>query len=164
MQVRNDAPVQSPSPGRLIYVVRVHNRDENVETWASIVAEGMAAGEFTDEGELAAAIGTNRTTVWRWLHRGKRPANVPTIERFSTVTGIDLNRSLRAAGFAPQGAVAVSAPRVPPGFNASDPIVRKILAADVDEQTREEMFRHYRRRLDEAKADIDWMTRHARGA
>lgn len=163
MQDCNSAGMQSPDHGRVLYVVHVRNEGARSETWASLVQEAMTATEL-DEYELAEAIGTNRTTVWRWLQGRNKPANVPAVERFAEATGIDLNRALRAAGFAPRAAVPVEAtPGVPAGFSASDPIVRKILAADVDERTRAEMFAHYRRRLDEAKADIDWMTRHAKG-
>jgi hypothetical protein len=161
VQERNGAGVQSPDHGRVIYVVHVRNEEAPADTWASLVREAMDATQL-DEYALAEEIGTNRTTVWRWLQERTRPANVPTVERFAAATGIDLNRALRVAGFAPRGtAPADEAQSVPPGFNPSDPIVRKILAANVDDERRAEMFAHYRRRLDEAKADIDFMERYA---
>lgn len=143
--------------------MHVRNEGERADSWASLVREAMTATRL-DEYGLAEAIGTNRTTVWRWLQDRNKPANVPTVERFAEATGIDLNRALRAAGFAPRMAAPVErTPAVPPGFSASDPIVRRILAANVDEPTREAMFAHYRRRLDEAGADIEWMERIAKG-
>lgn len=160
----NSAAMQSPSHGRVIYVVHVRNDEAGVESWATIVQLAMD-GMGLDENGLAAAIGTNRTTVWRWLHRGKRPANVPTVQRFAAATGVDLNRCLRAAGFAPVAEAVDEDPFAyvrEMGLDPNNAVVRKILGIPgISEDMRMALLRRERELqiMDERRRlqDLDWV-------
>jgi transcriptional regulator with XRE-family HTH domain len=133
--------------------------------WASFVREGRREVKMTQE-KFAAAARVNRSTVYRWEKDGMKPESVSQVIAVADVLGVDHAVALKAAGLAPPEPAEPRKPHplvVKYGLSSSDSIVRRILAEDTDEVTREQMFRHYRRRLDEAAADIDWMARTAKG-
>lgn len=165
MRVRNVALPHNRRPGRLIYVVRMRNIEDVVSgDWASFVREGRRELKLTQE-KFGAAVGVNRSTVWRWEKEGMKPENVEVTTAVARLFGVSVDAAMKAAGLMAVGPYEPTRPPHPMilkyGLSSSDPIVRKILAANVDEPTRADMFAHYRRRLDEAGADIDWMERHA---
>lgn len=164
LRIRNVAEEQQLREGRIIYVVRMRNiADLESGDWATFVKEGRREAKLTQE-RLAGMVGVNRTTVWRWENEGMKPENVAMALAVAEALDVDDELALKAAALA-----KIDTPQRKPhplvlkyNVSSDDPIVRKILAAPVDEATREDMFAHYRRRLDEAGADIDWMQRHAR--
>lgn len=164
MRVRIGAVAHNPRPGRVVYVVRMRNIEDVASgDWASFVRQGRRELKLTQE-TFGARVGVNRSTVWRWEKEGMKPENVTIVSAVARLLGVDDTVALKAAGlFVPAGtAPAAPHPLVNKySVSSSDPIVRRILAANVDDATREDMFRHYRRRLDELAVDIDWMERHA---
>lgn len=166
MRYRNDAEEQQPRPGRVIYVVRMRTIDDVVSgDWASFVKEGRRELRLSQE-KFGAEVGVNRSTVWRWENEGMKPENIDVAGAVAELFGVPVDVALKAAGLLVTGRTAPAAPPHPLvlkySMSSTDPIVRRILGADVDERTREDMFRHYRRRLDEAGADIDWMEQQTR--
>src|SRR5690606_27830540 len=68
--------------------------------WASYVQTARETSGLS-RSELAKKIGTAYATVWRWETGRQRPERAEIVVRFASVTGVDLDEALAAAGLRP---------------------------------------------------------------
>jgi len=144
---RNDARWQQKPQVRAFYAVHVGNRSAAKSgSWATLVVEGRRRAGYTQE-KLAALVGVDRTTVWRWEKQNRLPDTVELTLVVARVLGIDQDLALHAAGHVGPDAPE---PEVDPrlkGLSPDDPVVRHILSAPVSERMRELMLDRRRQQL-----------------
>lgn len=71
-----------------------------MRNWASYVQTARETSGLS-RSELAKKIGTAYATVWRWETGRQRPERAEIVVRFASVTGVDLDEALAAAGLRP---------------------------------------------------------------
>lgn len=74
-----------------------------MRNWASYVQAAREQAGLS-RSELAKKIGTAYATVWRWETDRQRPERAEIVARFASVTGVDLDEALAAAGLRPTAA------------------------------------------------------------
>lgn len=71
-----------------------------MRNWASYVQAAREQAGLS-RSELAKKIGAAYATVWRWETGRQRPERAEIVVRFASVTGVDLDEALAAAGLRP---------------------------------------------------------------
>lgn len=134
-------------------------------TWATFAAEARRAAGMTQE-DFGKAVGVDRTTVWRWEKKGVKPENVDIVLAVAAAGGMDRAAGMRAARLAvDDGPAPASDPRLT-GLDPTDPVVRKILAYDVDDEMKMFMLKRHRENLARAReqslADVEFLAGQAK--
>lgn len=165
---RNVAPRQLNTQVRALYAVPVGNNAASKSgTWATLVVDGRRRMGYTQE-RLAALVGVDRTTVWRWEKQNRLPDTVELTLLVARHIGIESEVALHAAGHVGPD---TPEPEVDPrlnGLDPRDPVVQHILSLDVDEQMRGYMLDRRREILELRRkqdiAEVDIIARRDRGA
>lgn len=125
----------------------VHMRNTSGSTWATFVKDGRDRAGLSQKA-LADVLGIERTTVWRWENAGVRPDSPEMVAATADAIHQDRNAAMHAAGLAiPDFAAPEADPRLQ-GLDASDPIVRRIMGFEIDEEMRAFMLDRHRRNLE----------------
>lgn len=124
-------------------------RNMSGRTWATMVVDGRRRKQLTQQG-LADLLGIDRTTVWRWERGGVKPDDPEMVRAVALALGENEDEAHQLAGLAlpsSSRAEAETDPRLR-GLDPADPVVRKIMALDVDEQMRGWMLDRHRQNLE----------------
>lgn len=124
----------------------LHMRNTSGSNWATFVKAGRERKRLSQQG-LADATGQHRTTIWRWENVGVRPETAEVVTAVADALGETHDDALRAAGLALESTEAGIDPRLR-GFAPNDPVVRKIMSLDVDEDMRQMMLDRHRENLE----------------
>lgn len=131
-------------------------------TWAALVKEGRQAKRYSQD-QLAAMLGTNRTTVWRWEAGRVRPDSIELAEKTIAALNLDRAAALIAAGYAVATTEQAEADPMLSGLDPKDPVVLRIMRMTVDDAFKARMLNRHRDNLERARqqslADLDWVER-----
>src|SRR5688572_2100644 len=148
---RNAARWQQNVQVRAFYAVHVGNGSaEKSGSWAALVIQGRRSLGYTQE-KLAALVGVDRTTVWRWEKQGRVPDTVELTLVVARTLGADADVALHAAGHVGPDTPEPEVDERLAGLDARDPVVRHILELDVDEEMRGYMLDRRRQQVAEQR-------------
>lgn len=127
----------------------LHMRNTASGTWATLVREGRErVRPRLSQQALAELVGVDRTTIWRWESAGVRPENPEMVIAVAAALGVDQDEAMLAAGLAVAGKDAGDADPRLRGLDPNDPVVRKIMSFDVDDEMRDMMLDRHRHNLE----------------
>lgn len=144
MQAVHGCNVAGQQPYADLYAL--HMRNTSGSSWATFVKSGRERKGLSQQA-LAGATGQHRTTIWRWESAGVRPETPEVVTAVADALGETHDAALRAAGLALESVEPETDPRLR-GFAPNDPVVRKIMSFDVDEDMRQMMLDRHRENLE----------------
>lgn len=117
---------------------------------------------------LADALGVNKSTVWRWENESRAPESLDLAVRLADATRTPRDVAAAAAGFAMRDEAEDDLDPRLVGLDPNDPVVRHIMALEIDEDMRGYMLDRRRQILDLRRqqdlAEVDILARRERGA
>lgn len=136
-------------------------------TWQAFVLEARRLSGMSQQA-LADALGVNKSTVWRWENESRAPESLDLAVRLADATRTPRDVAAAAAGFAMRDETEDDLDPRLVGLDPNDPVVRHIMALDIDEDMRGYMLDRRRQILDLRRqqdlAEVDILARRERGA
>lgn len=136
-------------------------------TWQAYVLEARRLSGMSQQA-LADALDVNKSTVWRWENESRTPESLDLAVRVADVTRTPRDIAAAAAGFAMRDNTKKELDPRLIGLDPNDPVVRHIMALDVDEELRSYMLDRRRQilamRREQDLQEVDIIVRRERGA
>jgi transcriptional regulator with XRE-family HTH domain len=116
-------------------------------------------------GKLSQLAGVTGETWWRWENRGQKPKDIATVEKFANGFGLDVEEVQWAAGLAIADEGRSANPMLR-GLDPTDPVVKKVLAFNVDDEMKMFMLKRHRDNLNRAREqsliDVEFIAEQAK--
>lgn len=144
--VRDEAARQQPcnhAANRLHPFYPLHMRNApkpKVPTWAEYVLQARTNAKLSQRA-LAAKLGVDRVTVWRWENENRRPESAELAVKVADVTHTVRELALAAAGLGMPDDPADEHGLALRGLDPGDPVVQNILSLDISNEERDVMLK-----------------------